>query len=37
MHAADADSLFARLMGDDLELRREFVQDNALSVADLGV
>jgi DNA gyrase subunit B len=34
---SEADEIFAKLMGDVVEPRREFIQDNALSVSNLDV
>ena len=35
--AVEAEEMFARLMGDEVEPRRQFIEDNALNVRNLDV
>jgi DNA gyrase subunit B len=35
--AVEADRMFARLMGEDVDPRRQFIEDNALNVRNLDV
>ena len=35
--AVEAEEMFSRLMGDEVEPRRQFIEDNALNVRNLDV
>ena len=37
IEGAHTDEIFSKLMGDVVEPRREFIQDNALAVTNLDV
>jgi DNA gyrase subunit B len=35
--AVEAEEMFSKLMGDEVEPRRQFIEDNALNVRNLDV
>jgi len=36
-NAVDAEEMFTKLMGEDVEPRRQFIEDNALNVRNLDI